>query len=200
MIDCSQNKKAGLTQYQQPLQEKTRNQAWDRSLYEDSLAFLVHFLKHLITKTPFPTRSTRNLVTATSTHGTRPAENLTGEGSHSAPPPGVGGILFHAHEWVQLLTKVTVLDIIPSSDFLCTASNLVWDLFFCNSSSSRNIKENVEVRMIWWPLHLYLNKWTGNETERLETQRPWPPVSRSWRIRLHTRKRFNNNSQREILN
>lgn len=69
-----------------------------------------------------------------------------------------------------------------------------------NPSSSRNIKENVEVRMIWWPPLLYLNKWTGDETERLETQRPWPSVSRSWRIRLHTRKRFNNNSQREILN
>lgn len=90
LIDFKTKKKTGLTQYQQPLQEKTRNQAGIKSLYEDLLAFLVHSLKILITKTPFPTRSTRNLVTATSTHGTRTAENLSGEGSHSAPPPGVG--------------------------------------------------------------------------------------------------------------
>lgn len=110
------------------------------------MAFLVHPLKFLITKIPFPTRSTRNLVTATATHGTRAAESLTGEGSHSASPPGVGGILFHADEWVQLLIKVTVLDIIPCSDFLFTASNLVLDLFFCNPSSSRNGKAVVRKR------------------------------------------------------
>lgn len=74
------------------------------------------------------------------------AESLTGEGSHSASPPGVGGILFHADEWVQLLTKVTVSDIIPCSDFLFTASNLVLDLFFCNPSSSRNGKAVVRKR------------------------------------------------------